>query len=164
MGYSKKKVGTEISKKIGIISDTHGYLNNRVFDIFSDVDLIIHAGDIGNMEVLVALQSLAPVHAVFGNTDGFEFRRFLKFLLQFEVLDFTFIVTHMPINFEQKNIIGKVIKVFGHTHYAEIKQLQNELLINPGSAGRQNSDGKYSVVLLDLFSNSEPETEIIYFK
>ena len=156
-------VQEEIYKKIGIISDTHGYLNNTIFDIFSDVDLIIHAGDIGNVDILVALQSLAPVRAVYGNTDGFEFRKDLKFLIRFEVLDFTFIVTHMPIQLEQTHITGKVIKVFGHTHFAEIKQERDGLIINPGSAGRPNRDGQYSVALLELGHNSEPKAEIIYF-
>ncbi len=157
-------VEPEIFKKIGIISDTHGYLNNKVFDIFSDVDLIIHAGDIGNLDIIVALQSLAPVHAVYGNTDGFELRKDLKFLIQFEVLGFTFIVTHMPIKLKQTDLNSGVIKVFGHTHFAEIKPGKDSFIINPGSAGRPHKDGKYSVALLELAQNSEPKAEIIYFK
>ncbi|MBN2411856.1 metallophosphoesterase family protein [candidate division KSB1 bacterium] len=155
---------SEDIKKIGVISDTHGYLNNKVFEIFSEVDMIIHAGDIGNPDVLVALQSLAPIQAVYGNTDGFELRKDLKFLLQFEVLGFTFIVTHMPVKLEQVKTTGGVIKIFGHTHFAEIKMEQDCLIINPGSAGRPRQKGKYSVAILQLARNKAPKAEIIYFK
>ncbi len=162
--FCKGIVEAENIKKIGVISDTHGYLNNKVLNIFSDVDLIIHAGDVGKPDVLVALQSLAPVQAVYGNTDGFELRKDHKFLLQFEVLGFTFIVTHMPVKLEQVKTTGGVIKVFGHTHIAEIKTEQDSLIINPGSAGRPGQKGKCSVALLELARNKKPKAKIVYFK
>ncbi|MBT8406463.1 MAG: metallophosphatase family protein, partial [Deltaproteobacteria bacterium] len=55
---------------VGVISDTHGHLRPEVAEAFADVDLIIHAGDIGSHEVLDALRAIAPVHAVRGNMDG----------------------------------------------------------------------------------------------
>jgi len=151
-------------KNIGIISDTHGHLNNKIFEIFSNVDLIIHAGDIGNQDILVALRSLAPVNAVYGNTDRFELRKHLKFLLNFDLLGYTFIVTHMPIKLDQINFDRGLIKVFGHTHFAEIKAEKDSLVINPGSAGIPQTGGKHSVAVLELSENSAPRAEIIYFK
>ena len=60
--------------RLGIISDTHGLLRPEVFEIFSEVDRIIHAGDIGPPELLTELEAIAPVTAVYGNTDDVELR------------------------------------------------------------------------------------------
>ena len=60
--------------RLGIISDTHGKLRSQVFDVFADVDHIIHAGDIGSPDLIAALEVIAPVTAVYGNTDGFDVR------------------------------------------------------------------------------------------
>ena len=57
-------------KHIGLISDTHGYIHQRVFSFFSDCDEIWHAGDIGNIETLARLQKFKPCRAVYGNIDG----------------------------------------------------------------------------------------------
>ena len=61
--------------KIGIISDTHGWLDKAVYEHFSECDEIWHAGDIGSIEVLEELEAFKPVRAVFGNCDGYEIRR-----------------------------------------------------------------------------------------
>ena len=58
--------------RIGVISDTHGLLNPRVFELFDGVDHILHAGDIGAEDVLLALRAIAPVTAVAGNIDNFQ--------------------------------------------------------------------------------------------
>ena len=58
--------------KIGVISDTHGDINPAAFNVFNDVELILHAGDIGNSDIITELEALAPVTAVLGNTDGFN--------------------------------------------------------------------------------------------
>ena len=60
--------------RLGVISDTHGLLRPQVFDVFSDVDHILHAGDVGPLSILRELERLAPVTAVYGNTDGSEVR------------------------------------------------------------------------------------------
>jgi uncharacterized protein len=61
--------------RIGVISDTHGRLRGEVFTHFDGVELIVHAGDIGGVELLDELRALAPVTAVWGNTDALEVRR-----------------------------------------------------------------------------------------
>jgi len=65
-------------KKIGIISDTHSYLDEKVFDFFSAVDEIWHAGDIGSLGVTNELQKHKPLRAVFGNIDSYEIRANFK--------------------------------------------------------------------------------------
>ena len=65
-------------KRIGLISDTHGYLDPRLVELLADVDEIWHAGDIGTLEVLRQLQSIKPVRAVWGNADGASIRHALN--------------------------------------------------------------------------------------
>ena len=58
--------------RIGILSDTHGYLDENIFYYFKDVDLIFHAGDIGTQDVTDKLKAFKPLYAVYGNIDGQE--------------------------------------------------------------------------------------------
>ena len=60
--------------RLGIISDTHGLLRPQVFDLFKEVDHILHGGDVGKPEILTDLETLAPVTAVYGNVDDRELR------------------------------------------------------------------------------------------
>ena len=60
--------------RIGIISDTHNYLDEQVFDYFKDVDIILHAGDIGTQAITDQLKTFKPLYAVYGNIDGAELR------------------------------------------------------------------------------------------
>ena len=60
--------------RLGVIADTHGLLRPEVFEVFAGVDHILHAGDIGPLDILTELEAIAPVTAVFGNTDGFDVR------------------------------------------------------------------------------------------
>ena len=60
--------------RLGVISDTHGLLRPEVFEVFREVDHILHAGDVGGWDLIVELQAAAPVTAVYGNTDGSELR------------------------------------------------------------------------------------------
>lgn len=152
-----------VVKKIGIISDTHGILYNKVFDIFANVEMIIHAGDIGSVDVLAALQTIAPVHAVYGNTDNFDIRRYTKFLLNIEYCGALIIVTHIPTELEH---VGNnmLIKIFGHTHYPEIKTDKDGLLINPGTASKPRDGNTASVAMLHFTEELPPRAEIIYYK
>src|SRR5436190_23572508 len=64
----------EDAVRLGIISDTHGMLRREVFDVFREVDHILHGGDVGKWDVMVDLQAIAPVTAVYGNSDDSEIR------------------------------------------------------------------------------------------
>ena len=64
--------------RLGVIADTHGMLRPEVFDVFKEVDHIIHAGDVGPLDIITELEAIAPVTAVFGNTDGFAERQIFR--------------------------------------------------------------------------------------
>ena len=81
--------------RIGLLSDTHGYLDKRVFEHFRDVDEIWHAGDIGTMEVLQSLREFKPTRAVFGNMDGGDVRYSLSEFYRFRVEEVQVLLTHI---------------------------------------------------------------------
>src|SRR5260370_40745034 len=68
--------------RLGIISDTHGLLRPEVFEVFEDVDHILHGGDVGKLEVLADLETRAPATPVYGNTDGPALRARLPHVAQ----------------------------------------------------------------------------------
>ena len=80
--------------RLGVISDTHGLLRPEVFDIFKTVDHILHGGDVGKWAILKDLEALAPVTAVYGNTDGPELRARLPQVAELELDGFAVVVTH----------------------------------------------------------------------
>ncbi len=81
--------------RIGLLSDTHAYLDKRVFAHFRDVDEIWHAGDIGSMEVLQALREFRPTRAVYGNMDGGDVRYSLSEFYRFRVEGVQVLMTHI---------------------------------------------------------------------
>ncbi|MBI4420499.1 MAG: metallophosphoesterase family protein, partial [Gemmatimonadetes bacterium] len=80
--------------RLGIISDTHGQLRPEVFHAFSQVDHILHAGDVGDADLLIELEALAPVTAVYGNVDDFRLRSRLPKVVECELDGFLITVTH----------------------------------------------------------------------
>ena len=80
--------------RLGIISDTHGLLRPEVFDVFREVDHILHGGDVGKWEVMIELQAIAPVTAVYGNVDPPEIRARLPQVATAELDGFAIVVTH----------------------------------------------------------------------
>jgi uncharacterized protein len=82
--------------RIGILSDTHRELPSQVFNLFSQVQHIIHAGDIGDWDIIVSLQALAPVTAVYGNCDPFSVRRHCPLRQRLTVAGIEIDVTHVP--------------------------------------------------------------------
>src|SRR5918997_694118 len=80
--------------RLGVISDTHGLLRPEVFHAFAEVDHILHAGDVGPLDLLTELEALAPVTAVYGNTDDEELRLRLPQVATLELDGFDIVVTH----------------------------------------------------------------------
>jgi putative phosphoesterase len=133
-------------KKIGLLSDTHGFLDQRLFDLFSQVDEIWHAGDIGNGNVLTDLETFKVCRAVFGNIDDWELRARLTEHQRFECDGLKVWMTHIggypgryapQVKHELfKNPPGLFIS--GHSHILKVmfdKKL-GCLHINPGAAGK----------------------------
>ena len=158
---------------IGIVSDTHGFFHPALTHYFASVDLIIHAGDIGNEETLLALESIAPVRAVFGNVDGWDLRQTAPEHQQFEEQGVRFWVTHIaghPGRWQQgmgKKLSESPPDVFicGHSHILRIErvpELQNMLYINPGAAGRQGFHQIKTVVRLLLAEGTPNQAEVIH--
>jgi putative phosphoesterase len=144
--------------KIGLISDTHGRLDSRALEIFSGVDRILHAGDVGGEEILAELEAVAPVTAVLGNTDGFPLASRLK---ESELVDLggkRLLLIHQVGHPERpapavtsllsKHAISLV--VFGHTHAPFDRTLGAVRYLNPGGAGPRRFQLPRSVALLEL--------------
>lgn len=131
---------------IGLLSDTHGYLNPLLYDFFKDVDQIWHAGDIGSEDVLDKLEAFKPVRAVYGNIDGAIIRRRLKETQRFNCEGVDVMLTHIggyPGKYAvqiKREIYANPPKLFicGHSHILKVinDKALGLLHINPGAAGK----------------------------
>ena len=133
--------------KIGLISDTHGWIHPRLFEYFGDVDEIWHAGDIGNLETADALSVFKPLRAVYGNIDNAIVRRVFKEDLIFKAEEVKIFITHIggtPGHYNKR--VSASLKndppgifMCGHSHIAKVQNDPKSgfLFINPGAAGYQ---------------------------
>lgn len=136
---------------VGVISDTHGLLRNGIIDIFKYVNLIIHAGDIGNPEILEQLNTIAPVIAVRGNMDSGTWTKHLPKEKKILVGDATLFMLHSLYGVDIEAIAPDAdVVVSGHTHQPEIREKNGVLFVNPGSAGPRRYDYPVSVAILDI--------------
>jgi len=140
--------------KIGVISDTHGYLDPRVETIFSGVDHILHAGDIGYASIIIELGLIAPVTAVLGNCDDNIGYRITETV---EVAQRKFLVHHIVNPWAQSEMLeSRIAKekpdvvVFGHTHKKFAETINGILFINPGYAGKPKAGAERTVAILHL--------------
>ena len=132
-------------KKIGLLSDTHGSIDERIFDFFQSCDEVWHAGDIGNYETLEKLNQKFEVRAVYGNIDGDDIRRSCKEFLFFKIEDVNILITHIggyPSHYDFKAFSKiKELKpnlfVCGHSHILKVMfdKTHNMLVMNPGAYG-----------------------------
>lgn len=124
------------SPSIGVISDTHGKLRSEVLRTFRDVDLIIHAGDIGSYSVLEGLRRISPVVAVRGNMDDSLWAESLSDLEIVEFDGHSIGVIHDIQDFDIDPSGANIsVVIFGHSHRPLIKRERGILYLNPGSAG-----------------------------
>jgi putative phosphoesterase len=126
--------------KIGVISDTHGWLDPKVFELFTGVSHILHAGDIGPDSIIVELETIAPVTAVIGNTDSSPTFRPTEVVT---LAGRKFLVHHIVNPYAMKEDLQLRVArerpdavVFGHTHKAFCETIDGVLFFNPGSAGK----------------------------
>lgn len=134
-------------KKIGLISDTHGYLDDAVFRYFEDRDEIWHAGDFGGIELAEQLAAFKPLRGVYGNIDGQDIRRVYPENLRFMCEGVDVWMTHIggyPDKYVPKvrsEIYTKPPKIFisGHSHILKVMYDKKigTLHLNPGAAGKQ---------------------------
>jgi putative phosphoesterase len=149
-----KKFDFKDSCLIGVISDTHGYLSAGAFKAFANIDLIIHAGDIGKPEILKFLKSMAPLIAVRGNMD---FGHWANQLPQDEIVQIGTVIIYVVHDVHRRPLVsnsaGINVIISGHTHRPEAEQRDGIYFINPGSASHPKFGGTASVALLRLQGN-----------
>jgi uncharacterized protein len=132
-------------KKIGLVSDTHGYIDEKLKEFFSSCVEIWHAGDVGNIKVIEELEKICPVKGVFGNIDGSEIRIRFPENLRFICENLDVWITHIggyPGKYDKRvktKIMSDPPKLFisGHSHILKViydKKIET-LHINPGSYG-----------------------------
>jgi putative phosphoesterase len=139
--------------RIGVISDTHDFLDPRIPTLFAGVEHILHAGDIGAPVIILELEQIAPVTAVSGNTDdpGYHYRQ----TAAIELAGRTFLVHHIVnphatpeavtdrLDRERLDVV-----VFGHTHKPFCETIGSTLYFNPGYAGKMRFRLERSVAVL----------------
>lgn len=132
-------------KTIGIISDTHGFVEPRLYDFFASCDEIWHAGDMGSMEVVVELASFKPMKGVYGNMDGWDVRGVYPEVQRFNCEQVDVLMTHIggyPGRYERSVVAmiqARVPQLFisGHSHILKVMNCPKYHLlhINPGAIG-----------------------------
>jgi putative phosphoesterase len=158
--------------KIGLISDTHSYLDTKVFDYFKNVDEIWHAGDIGDRKVIDDLQQFKKVRAVYGNIDEAVLRNEWPEDLWFTLEGLTIWMTHIggaPPHYNPR--VKKVLKdkipdlfICGHSHILRVvkdKNYNNMLYLNPGAAGQHGFHIMKTLLRFDIENGSVKNMEVI---
>lgn len=158
-------------KKIGLLSDTHGYWDERYARYFEPCDEIWHAGDIGSLEVADRLAALRPLRAVYGNIDGRELRLRFPQTLRFEVEGAEVLMKHIggyPGNYDP-SVRGSLFTrppqlfVSGHSHILKVKydRTLSMLHINPGAAGKQGFHRVRTLVRFAIEAGRFSDLEVI---
>lgn len=157
--------------RIGLLSDTHGLLDTRVFEHFKDCNEIWHAGDIGSVEILQKLREFKPTRAVFGNMDSGDVRYSLSEFYRFMVEDVNVLLTHIggypgrynPWLIPMFQCEKPDLFVCGHSHILKV-QYDHQwgfLTINPGAAGKQGWQTVQTLVRFTIEGKAIENLEVI---
>jgi uncharacterized protein len=160
--------------KIGLISDTHGFVEEKFFNFFKECDEIWHAGDIGNEETADQLEAFKPLRAVYGNIDGHQLRSRFKQINHFTKEDVSIVLTHIggyPNHYEKSIIpilesIKPQLFICGHSHILRIifdKKL-NFLYMNPGAAGNSGFHQVKTALRFEIQGRQIQNLEILELK
>lgn len=160
-------------RRIGLLSDTHGYLHPETARIFKDCDEIWHAGDFGRFEVVEGLQSIKPLTGVYGNIDGNDIRLTFPKFQRFMCEEVDVLMTHIggyPGNYSMdvKHLVhSKPPKLFisGHSHILKVQyDTRNNLLhINPGAAGKNGFHKVITMIRFLIHGSDIKDLEVIEF-
>lgn len=144
---------------IGLIADTHGYLDPRIAAAFEGIAAIVHAGDVGSVEILDTLRAIAPVHAVRGNNDDKVGGLGLPLRADFALGGLRFHLVHqLP---HARPAAGTDVVVFGHSHRAVVERRGDVLYVNPGAAGRVGFHRLQTVALIEVARGRIAEARIV---
>ena len=158
--------------KVGVISDTHNWLDPTLDTVFKDCDEIWHAGDVGTLPILESLAAYAPlVRSVYGNIDGMDLRTRLPEHQLLEIEGLKTLLIHIagkPPRYT-KEVLGLIrrlnpdILICGHSHILKImKDKQHDLLyINPGAAGRYGFHKMRTVIRFEIKSGLISQMEVV---
>jgi len=157
--------------RIGLLSDTHNYLNPAVFEHFKDCDEVWHAGDIGSLPIIDAIAEFKPVRAVYGNIDGTDIRKSFPEHLMFKCEDMKVWITHIggyPNRYDNrvKTLINKNppdLFICGHSHILKViydKKLRL-LHINPGAAGKYGFQKVSTLIRFSIDKNEVKDLQVI---
>ena len=158
-------------KKILVLSDTHSFIDDRIIHYASKVDFVIHAGDIGNFEVVKKLKSVSKLYCVYGNIDGNEIRSECNEFEFLKIEKSKIILTHITgkIPYYNKKTINKIklhkpdILISGHSHILKIQfdKKNNLLFINPGAAGKHGFHKKRTMISFNIDNGKLSKMEVI---
>jgi len=157
--------------KIGLLSDTHNYLDPLVFKYFDEMDEIWHAGDIGSMDLLNQLEKFKPTKSVYGNIDGHEIRAASPENLIFCCEGVNVLMTHIAgkpphYNARVKGLIKEHlpgILICGHSHILKVEfdKINQLLFINPGAAGKHGFHQIKTLVRFEIRDQKPQNLEVI---
>ncbi|MDX9773647.1 MAG: metallophosphoesterase family protein [Bacteroidales bacterium] len=159
--------------RIGVLSDTHGWVDPVVYEHFADVDEVWHAGDAGNIDVITELESFRPLRAVWGNVDDFRVRRATKEYRFFKAGNKNVLIIHIggyPGHYSQRALelireLKPDIFVCGHSHIVKVifDRTHNMLCINPGAAGRTGIHKVMTLLRFTVEGDNVSDMEVIEF-
>ena len=149
---------------VGLISDTHGLVRPDVHRALAGVELILHAGDVGGDDILDELALIAPVHAVWGNTDDVGDPRLME-AIERTMGGVTIHVSHghelgRPTPERLLAAYAADVVVYGHTHRQLVARAEGRLVVNPGAAGPRRFDLVPSVARLTI-EHGRAEVELV---
>lgn len=158
-------------KRIGIISDTHAYWDDRYLKYFEECDEIWHAGDICSTELIERLQDFRPVRAVCGNCDGGDLRLMFPEVLRWKCEDVEVLMKHIggyPGHYD-RSIIGQIYSnppqlfISGHSHILKVMHDNHLglLHINPGAAGMQGWHPERTLIRLTIDGSEMRDLEVV---
>ena len=157
-------------KKVGIISDTHSYIDDKIVDFFKDVDIILHAGDIGDTDILKKLRLIAKTIPVYGNIDNTLMRQIAHEFETIKIEDVNILMTHIggyPGRYQpvfRKKIINEKpnLVITGHSHILKVifDKKMNHLHINPGAYGKNGFHKARTAIRLVIDGSNIKDLEI----
>ena len=158
-------------KRIGLLSDTHGYWDERYARYFAECDEIWHAGDIGSQELAMRVNGIRPLKAVYGNIDGGELRRTYTETLRWQCEEASIMMTHIggyPGKYDpriRKQLLASPPDLFisGHSHILKVQYdpTLSCLHINPGAAGLQGWQTERTLVRFTIDGKQFKDLEVI---
>lgn len=158
-------------KKIVLISDTHGYLDERFIPYLNACDEIWHAGDVGNDQVYESLKKIAPIKAVYGNIDGNPLRHELPEWMEWETESVRVLMTHIggrPPKFS-KDVLNRLkitspkIFICGHSHILLVQYVKELdcLHLNPGAAGKHGWHKVQTILKFEIEGSDIKNMEVV---